>query len=568
MSAMHPSTPTPAQPEMILLISDEMTQDQGLLQLLLDAGYCVHAVASACEAVDFIGTETGVGLLLVATQACLSADIERFRQIVDDYLPVIVISRIIDDELMDRYQDADIDSYMVRPVNFRLMQTKIKSAFRMRRLYQHEFNLRKQLISYYQNVEIEQELAAKIYNTVFQGNLLRTEAVNAVMSPLALFNGDVLLVEKTPDNQLYLFLGDFTGHGLSASVAAMPVADIFYGMARKGFALPDILREINSKLYGILPTNMFLAATAVGFYPDSQTLSLITCGLPEHFIVNVRDGWHTTVKANNIPLGITEQIDLELKNFSVDKHHRLFLMTDGVFEAENPLGEAFGGERVLDAIKQNPNDGIAALRASLHRHTRGLNQKDDISLVELVCDVDKIPRESSKEKQSEHQPAALHWKSSMEFGIDALRIVNPVPVLVNSLMEIQGLKRHRQAIFLIISELFANALDHGVLKLDSNIKSTSDGFMRFYQMKEDRLANWGQGGIRLSVSHRPTPEGGQLTIKVMDSGDGFDWKMRHQTLDCNEGFCGRGLKLVETLCSSLTYRGKGNRVTAVFNWKK
>jgi anti-sigma regulatory factor (Ser/Thr protein kinase) len=339
-------------------------------------------------------------------------------------------------------------------------------------------------------------------------------------------------------------------------------------MARKGFALPDIVREINLKLYGMLPTNMFLAATAVGLYPDSKTLSLITCGLPEHFIVNVLDGRHTTVKAKNIPLGITEQIDLELKNFSVDKHHHLFLMTDGVFEAENPLGEVFGSERVLNAIKQNPQDGIAALQACLHEHTQGLNQKDDISLVELVCDVDKIPWQTRNTIQTEHQPAALHWKSSMEFDIDALRIVNPVPVLVNALMEIQGLKRHRQAIFLIVSELFANALDHGVLKLDSNVKSTSDGFMRFYQMKEDRLGNWGQGRIRLSVSHKPMPDGGQLTIKVMDSGDGFDWKTRHQTLDCNEGFCGRGLKLVETLCSSLTYQGKGNRVTAVFNWQQ
>lgn len=565
---MSRNTPSPAHPEMILLISDEMIHDQSLLQFLVQAGYRAHCVASAAEAMDFIDTESGVGLLIVATKACLSADVARFRHSVDDYLPVIVISELIDDALMDGYQDANIDSYVVRPVNFRLLQTKIKSAFRMRQLYQHEFNQRKQLISYYQNVEIEQELAAKIYNSVFQGNLLQTEVVKTVMSPLALFNGDLLLVEKTPDNQLYLFLGDFTGHGLSASVAATPVADIFYGMARKGFALPDIVREINLKLYGMLPTNMFLAATAVGLYPDSKTLSVITCGLPEHFIVNVLDGRHTTVEANNIPLGITEQIDLELKNFSVDKHHHLFLMTDGVFEAENPLGEAFGGERILNTIKQNPDNGIAALQACLLEHTQGLNQKDDISLVELVCDVDKIPWQTSNTIQTEHQPAALHWKSSMEFDIDALRIVNPVPVLVNALMEIQGLKRHRQAIFLIVSELFANALDHGVLKLDSNVKSTSDGFMRFYQMKEDRLGNWGQGRIRLSVSHKPTPDGGQLTIKVMDSGDGFDWKTRHQTLDCNEGFCGRGLKLVETLCTSLTYQGKGNRVTAVFNWQK
>jgi anti-sigma regulatory factor (Ser/Thr protein kinase) len=92
--------------------------------------------------------------------------------------------------------------------------------------------------------------------------------------------------------------------------------------------------------------------------------------------------------------------------------------------------------------------------------------------------------------------------------------------------------------------------------------------MRFYQLREDRLANWQKGRIRFLFSHKPTEQGGQLTIKVRDSGDGFDWAMRMKSLQSNQGFAGRGVKLLESLCSSLTYQGKGNRVTAVFDWKK
>ncbi|AEG01392.1 ATP-binding SpoIIE family protein phosphatase [Methylomonas methanica] len=544
-----------------------MIHDRSLLQSLVGAGYRAHCVASSREALEFLETEQGVGLLIVAANACLSADLDSFRNLTDAYLPIIVVSDVMDDALMDRYQDAPIDNYVVRPVDFRVLLTNIRAAFRMRRLCKHSFDLHGQLLSYRQNMEVEQELAAKLYNTVVESNLLRTEAVKFSMSPLTLFNGDLLLVEKTPDNHLYLLLGDFTGHGLSASVGATPVADAFYGMARKGFALSDIVQEINLKLYNMLPANMFLAATAVALYPDSKTLSLITCGLPEHFIVNDQDGSYQTTRAKNVPLGILEYVDFAIQNFSVNGHHHLFFMTDGVFEAENPQGEEFGRERVLSAIKQNPREGLAVLQASLTEHTRGSDQRDDISLVQLICDVDKIPWQSSSKVENEHQPAALHWSSSMEFGIDALRIVNPVPVMVNALMEIQGLKRHRQAIFLIISELFANALDHGVLKLDSSVKATQEGFMRFYQLKEERLSSWLEGKVRLSLSHKPTLEGGRLIVKVTDSGDGFDWKMCRQRLENNESLHSRGVKLVETLCSSLTYHGKGNRVTAVFDWQ-
>jgi anti-sigma regulatory factor (Ser/Thr protein kinase) len=259
---------------------------------------------------------------------------------------------------------------------------------------------------------------------------------------------------------------------------------------------------------------------------------------------------------------------LDIQNFRVDKHHHLFLMTDGVFEAENSQGQVFGALPILDALRQNLNLSIDTLKASLAEHTQGSTQQDDISIVELVCDVENIPWQASHKVQTVQPIKALHWKAGMEFDIDALRQVNPVPVIVNALMEIQGLQHFRQAIFLIVSELFANALDHGVLKLDSNLKKNPDGFMRFYQLREDRLSNWGQGRIGFLFRHQPTEQGGRLTIKVRDSGDGFNWSKHINTLDDNESLSGRGVKLLETLCSSLTYQGKGNRVTAVFDWKK
>ena len=552
----------------ILVVADDSVQQQDLSRQLLEAGYYCYAVATVAEATAFLKSRTEVEVLILATKARLSGGLQRLRGLVAAYLPVIVISESIDDALLDHYHDAGINSYVYWPVNMRLLDSNIRSALTMRQIYQDQASQCQQLLSYSQNVELEQELAANVYNTVLQSNLLQTEAVKAVMSPLALFNGDLLLVEKTPDNNLYLLLGDFTGQGLTSSVGAIPVADIFYGMARKGFALADIVQAINAKLHKILPTNMFLAATAVALYPDSKTLSLITCGLPEHFIVNDLDNSYQTVSAKNFPLGIVERIDLDVQNFSVTQHHHVFLMTDGVFEAENKNGEAFGAVRILNALRENLNLSLDSLKARLAEHTQGNNQKDDISLVELVCDVDNIPWQTKHSIQAVHQIQALHWKAGMEFELDALREVNPVPVIVNALMEIQGLQHYRQAIFLIISELFANALDHGVLKLDSSVKANPDGFMRFYQIREDRLANWQKGRIRFLFSHKPTEQGGQLTIKVKDSGDGFDWAMRMKSLQSNQGFAGRGVKLLESLCSSLSYHGKGNRVTAVFDWKK
>ena len=207
------------------------------------------------------------------------------------------------------------------------------------------------------------------------------------------------------------------------------------------------------------------------------------------------------------------------------------------------------------------------LRERLTEYTQGLGQQDDISFVELICDVDDAPWRPANPDKATRSIQALRWKTAMEFDIDALRLLNPVPVIVNALMELQGLQEHRQAIFLIISELFTNALEHGVLELDSAIKATPEGFMRYYEAKEMRMQIVQAGRIRLLFQHEPTEKGGRLTIKVVDSGSGFDWRARQQDLAENTGFCGRGLKLLDSLCSRLTYHGRGNRVTAVYDWR-
>jgi serine phosphatase RsbU (regulator of sigma subunit) len=550
----------------MLLIEDEKTRQEQLSALLTQFNHTHSSVSDSQEAIGFFETGGYASVLITSYKPGLLAELEVIRGLQDGYLPVLLICDHMDDSIVEACRSSEIDGVVVRPIDQFLLKSTIISVLRMGQVRDYEREQRKQLLEHWQRIELEHEVAVKIYNNVLCKNLLITDVVRSVISPMALFNGDVLFVAKTPENHLYLLLGDFTGHGLSASIAAIPTADIFYGMTQKGFELGDIISEINDKLYKMLPTNMFLAATATALYPDSKSLSLITCGLPEHYLVDKRDGSYRVIASKNIPLGIQASYPLKEQHFSVTGDQQLFMFTDGVFEAENGNGEAFGSERVVQAICHS-QAGLDDLRAKLNEHCLSLGQQDDISLVKLVCDVENAPWRNEETHHQARVMKATSWKSSMEFEIDALREISPVPVMVNALMDIQGLQDHRQSIFMIVNELFANALDHGLLELDSQIKSTPDGFMNFYMLKEERLQNCNTGRIRFQFSHQPIENGGRLIIKVMDSGAGFGWQQMQQLhLTQNSGFNGRGLNLVETLCSSLTYHGKGNRVTAVFDW--
>ncbi len=549
----------------ILLIGEVCSDEKGIRKVLSEAGYRCRYTADIHIAARLVQSEKIVDILLVSSGIVGDSALEAVREMAEGYLPVIVLVEDPDEVETSVCKKLGVDGFLRCPVNPKLLELTVDSALRLRRLYRYQMSQRKQLLGYRQHIDLEREVAAKIYSNVLQNQFLETGVVNAVISPTSLFKGDLLLVERTPDDHLYVLLGDFTGHGLSASVAAVPVAEVFYGMAGKGFALVDIVREINAKLYKMLPVDRFMAATALALYPDSKTLSLITCGLPEHLLVDVLTGGARKIKSKNIPLGIDRSLHLVEQNFSVSNHHRLYLLTDEVFEVANEEGEAFGYQRVVDALLKQVPCGFEVLQAELAVHSK--NRNNDTTFAELICDVESVPWKSGEAVRLTNHVQAFNWRTAMEFNIDALRLINPVPVVVNALMEIQGLHQHRQAIFLIIGELFANALDHGVLGLDSAIKMTPEGFMRFYELKEQRIQSLQRGKIRLSFVHRPTEKGGRLTIKVVDSGEGFNWHQRLMVLEENLAFSGRGLKLLESLCSQLTFHGKGNRVTAVFDWR-
>jgi anti-sigma regulatory factor (Ser/Thr protein kinase) len=119
-------------------------------------------------------------------------------------------------------------------------------------------------------------------------------------------------------------------------------------------------------------------------------------------------------------------------------------------------------------------------------------------------------------------------------------------------------------LFLVLSELIANALEHGVLGLDSLVKLEPDGFQRYVQLRQSKLAALTQGEIHVRIAGLARDGRPMLSIVVKDTGAGFDHvsAMAHAaTLDAPYG---RGIPLLKRVCEEVEYRGNGNEVEVLF----
>jgi anti-sigma regulatory factor (Ser/Thr protein kinase) len=116
---------------------------------------------------------------------------------------------------------------------------------------------------------------------------------------------------------------------------------------------------------------------------------------------------------------------------------------------------------------------------------------------------------------------------------------------------------------MMLHEALTNAVEHGLLGLDSAIKS--QGFEAYEQHRKLALARPEAGSVRfritlLHVADDPSHAIRRIQAEVEDPGPGFDWRTWLEPRDPGLHPFGRGIDLLRGLGTELAFNEAGNRV--------
>jgi serine phosphatase RsbU (regulator of sigma subunit) len=566
----------PASEVVRVLVADDSNVDRLLLcTIVRKEGYEVVEAVDGEDAVAKYRQHRPHMVLLDALMPGLDG-FEAARQIKceagEDFVPIIFLTSLTEANALARAVEAGGDDFLSKPYNKIILKAKLNALQRMRVMHATMQRQRDEISRHHAHLIQEQEAAKAVFDNVAHTGDLDAPFIKYLISPLAVFNGDVLVASRNPAGDLYLLLGDFTGHGLTAAVGAMPLAEIFYGMCQKGFTPGEILREANRKLGTILPKGYFCCVTMVALNFHKGVIEFWNGGLPPGCLFRPGTGELIHLESNHLPLGIQsdERFDASTRVLEVERGDRLVMCTDGIVEARNEAGEAFGFDR-FDQIIQRTLAGESTfdgLKRAVYGHIGSSGRDDDITLVEVtVPSPEDLP--APQPRRGETQKGSEEWRLCYELGPRSLRASNPLPLLQHVVVEFPQLRRHAGAIYTVLTELYSNALEHGVMGLDSSLKTSASGFADYYHARGRALASL-CGFVRFAFRCEMEGTAGCLHITVTDSGPGFDYRSRLEELEALEGngaaYHGRGMRLLRSLCQSLTYRGCGNEVEVVFAW--
>jgi CheY-like chemotaxis protein len=560
-----------------VLIADDDIPNRLVLKAILEKqNYRVLQADDGVQAVELF-TRERPDLVLMDIKMPNLDGYEATRQIkamsLDAFVPVIFLTATSDSEGLAKCVASGGDDFLTKPYNRVLLQARIDALMRIRELYNTVQHQRNELASHQKRLDRERQLAKRLFTNIVETSSLDLPYVQSMLSPMSLFSGDILLAAPKPSGGLHVLLGDFTGHGLAAATGALPVSSVFYGMTTKGYSIAEIVTEVNSKLKMILPTDMFLAACAIDLNPGSHTMSVWNGGIPAILIYGDKEqDIVRSLPPQHLPLGIAseESFSRRVEVVELRPEDRVYIHSDGITEATNPAGQMFGRQRLENVFATNSKsaDLFNEIREELIRFRAGGDQQDDMTMIELRYDQQQLEEtvyhDQAQIKLAEQSSSA--WNFSMELSADLLGHFDPLPLLIQAVCDMQSFRGQRQQLYTVFSELFSNALDHGILNLDSSLKTTADGFAKYYMERETRLQNLKAGCIKIYVSHQPSKKGGLLTIRVEDSGDGFDFKKNQVSLESNVGHSGRGIQLLYSICEKIEYIGSGNIIEATYRW--
>lgn len=304
------------------------------------------------------------------------------------FIPMIFLASHTADSIMDKCFKAGADDFIPKPFNEVLFNIRLKTHMRHVELMKEMYRKNKALTFYQTMIEREHEMAHHVLDHIQTRSEKNSEQVAITRLSAASFNGDLALVKTRSDGARLVFVGDFTGHGLPASIGALPVMQTFFDAVDDLICVNELAIRINRILFSILPDYMFCAGYLM-LMTQGGEITYWGGGMPNAFIRR-SNGSVDYLQSNHMPLGIlsVNEFEADLQSNKLNAGDTLIIVSDGVLELKNCHDVMLGDDKAKALISRiyAENSLIAAqqkIEVELAEYQGESEQLDDITLVAL-----------------------------------------------------------------------------------------------------------------------------------------------------------------------------------------
>jgi stage II sporulation protein E len=195
-----------------------------------------------------------------------------------------------------------------------------------------------------------------------------------------LLSGDSFSTVELGNGKFAVALSDGMGNGVRARMESSAALSMLEQLLQSGIDERLAVKSVNSILLLRSPEEMFATVDLALIDLYTAHATMLKIGSTPSFIKRGRE--IIPIAANNLPIGILQDIEIDLLQVQLQPGDTLIMMTDGILDAPgHAINKELWMKRVLQELEEEEPQDIAEalLDTALRQHPGGV--KDDMTVV-------------------------------------------------------------------------------------------------------------------------------------------------------------------------------------------
>jgi sigma-B regulation protein RsbU (phosphoserine phosphatase) len=398
----------------ILVVDDEPISLRVVSALLAEHGHRVVTATDGAAALALFEQETFQAVVTDWVMPVMDG-LELVRRIRDQplaaYTYVVVLTARGAHEDAIAALDAGADDLLPKPVQRDDLDARLRVAQRIIALQEQLLARNRELLGVNQRMKKALDAAVAVQRSLLPTRLPQIPGMRFAWraDPCDELGGDTLNLFQLDEHHLSFYVLDVSGHGVSSALLAVQVSRLLSPVMSAGSMLKvaapspkryrlvqpmELLRQLTAKFPLQVDAPQFFTMLYGMYDLRTHQVVIASAGHPGPVLVHA-DGVAEPIRVASHPIGWFDEDEAEFAEVTLTlaPGDRLVLFSDGVIEAGDEGGAAFGIERLSETLErrrdQPLDQALPGVIADLATWRRGGPQTDDISL--LAIERDRVP---------------------------------------------------------------------------------------------------------------------------------------------------------------------------------
>ena len=243
----------------------------------------------------------------------------------------------------------------------------------------------------YRELKIKQEhmdrdmtMARNIQQGILHENIPRISGarITAECLPAREIGGDFYGIQEK-DGDVYFFMGDVSGHGISSALVMSLTDGLVNQVIKQEKNIAAVMQIVNTTLCMYLHNNInFVTLYLARYRPKTRELTYVSAG--HHPALLVRDDVVKPLVTRGTMLGIFANNTYTAQTIRLKPGDVTYVYTDGIIESRDALGAELTEEGFAEICRQVTGTGKTLLDNCL-KPLAARKVTDDVSLLILEC---------------------------------------------------------------------------------------------------------------------------------------------------------------------------------------